>query len=191
MTIPSPNCLRFFTHWTRKTYVSLSCHFLTNLLFFVFVLSKEKAPCFGHFLGTTSIGPACAQIKICIFLLLICLVSILLLVQPQELKRDRGEISPSSRGNKTNLSHQLMQVGHKLLTLKIGNSRKELRKKIHTLPFMNELYFHVKVALLSEGQSALQRISYNKSGRNDKVIKSAFCNSRWTGWCSSVDETMG
>ena len=39
-------------------------------LFFVFVLSKEKAPCSGHFLGTASIGPACAQIKICLFLLL-------------------------------------------------------------------------------------------------------------------------
>ena len=133
--------------------------FSHKFIVFVFVLSKEKAPCFGHFLGATSIGPACAQIKICIFLLLICLVSILPLVQPQELKRDRGEISPSNRGNKTTLSHQLMQVGHKLLTLKIGNSRRELRKKIHTLPFMNELYFLVKVALLSEGKSSLQRIS--------------------------------
>ena len=48
--------------------------FLTNLLFLC--LKGIKASCFGHFLSPISTRPSCTWVKIFLFLLLICLVSI-------------------------------------------------------------------------------------------------------------------
>ena len=66
----------------------LSCLFFINLLFLC--LKSIKATCFGHLLNCIS-ETSVHMIKILfLFLLLIFFVSILLLVQPQELKRSRG-----------------------------------------------------------------------------------------------------
>lgn len=42
----------FFTNWATKSWVSLSCGFLTNVLFLG--LKRPKAACFGPFLGPIS-----------------------------------------------------------------------------------------------------------------------------------------
>ena len=83
---------RLFTDWAPQTWISSSWQFFTNLLFLC--LKSIKAACFGHFLGLISMRPPCTQLKF-LFLLLICFVSILLLVQPQELRGVEGEIFPS------------------------------------------------------------------------------------------------
>lgn len=48
---------RFFTNWAFKTQVSLSCQFLTNLLFPC--LQSVKLPAFDHVLSATSMEPPC------------------------------------------------------------------------------------------------------------------------------------
>lgn len=77
----------------------LACHVFTNLLFLC--LKGIKAAYFGHFSSPISMVPPYTWIKMCFFLYLLlnCLVSISLLVQPQKLQRDRGEISPSQHSS--------------------------------------------------------------------------------------------
>lgn len=77
---------RFFTN-CAQSFIALSLP--TNLVF----LCPEsiKAPCFGHFLGPISMRSPCTRLKFDLFLLLIGLVPILLLVQTQQLRKDRRE----------------------------------------------------------------------------------------------------
>ena len=68
--------------------------FLTHLL--LLCPKSIKAVCFDYFLVPISVRPPCAQVKISFsFLPSISLLSILLLVQPQELKRSRRGNFPS------------------------------------------------------------------------------------------------
>ena len=80
-------------YWATKEAPS-SYQFLKNLLFLCWM--TIKADCFGLFLwevflwGPISVRPRHADELKFVFLLLICLMSSLLLVQPQELKEGRG-----------------------------------------------------------------------------------------------------
>ena len=76
----------FFTNQASKTQVSSSCQLLTSLM--LLCLKSIKTSCFGRLSGSISMRTSCTQFKICfLFLLLMCLLSILLLAQPQEPKR--------------------------------------------------------------------------------------------------------
>lgn len=67
--------------------------FLTNVLFLF--LTSIKAAGFGHFLGPIYTWPPYAWIKMCLYLLLICFLFILLLVQPQNSRGVEGKNFPS------------------------------------------------------------------------------------------------
>lgn len=68
--------------------------FLTNVLFLF--LTSIKAAGFGHFLGPIYTWPPYAWIKMCLYLLLICFLFILLLVQPQNSRGVEGKKFPLS-----------------------------------------------------------------------------------------------
>lgn len=80
---------RFFLLIERPKYVFV----LSSPHKFILCLKSIKAACFGHFLGLISMRPPCTQLKF-LFLLLICFVSVLLLVQPRT-QDGEGRISPS------------------------------------------------------------------------------------------------
>ena len=88
------NWLEQLTEPIKHPNLTLSCQFLSNLLFLC--LKSIKAVCFGHFVGTISMRPCCSPFKLFLFLLLICPVLISLLVQLQELMRCRVGGSSSS-----------------------------------------------------------------------------------------------
>ena len=94
----------FFSFTTPKPKLCLLIQYLLiEHPKYVFVLSSPhkcilclksiKAACFGHFLGLISMRPPCTQLKF-LFLLLICFVSVLLLVQPRTQDGEGGNFPP-------------------------------------------------------------------------------------------------
>ena len=115
--------------------VSLPCHFPTNLV--CLCLESIKAPCFGHFLGPISTRSPCTRLKFDLFLLLIGLVLILLLVQTQQLRKDRRE-------------NFLLLVNRQYSAVQsLGTQARNQNCPIISLQLMNQyfLFFNISLAL--------------------------------------------